>query len=59
MIQETPQAERFKQQLRDSLLQETQSSSAIKIAKHDHVYTGVIHVIDTVLTLSTAKSPPS
>ncbi|MCI0660543.1 MAG: cyclic nucleotide-binding domain-containing protein [Acidobacteria bacterium] len=39
MIQETPQAERFKQQLRDSLLQETQSSSAIKIAKHDHVYT--------------------
>jgi CRP-like cAMP-binding protein len=39
MIQETPQAERFKRQLRDSLRQETQDSRAIKIAKHDHVYT--------------------
>jgi CRP-like cAMP-binding protein len=39
MGQETPQAERFKQQLRDSLRQETQNSRAIKIAKHDHVYT--------------------
>ncbi|HEV2665507.1 MAG TPA: cyclic nucleotide-binding domain-containing protein, partial [Blastocatellia bacterium] len=39
MIQETPQAERFKQQLRDSLRQETQDSHAIKITKHDHVYT--------------------
>ncbi len=39
MVQETPQAERFKQQLRDSLLQETKNSRAIKIAKHDHVYT--------------------
>jgi CRP/FNR family transcriptional regulator, cyclic AMP receptor protein len=39
MIQETPQAERFKQQLRDSLRQETQNSRAIKIAKHDHIYT--------------------
>jgi hypothetical protein len=40
MIQETPQAERFKQQLRDSLQHETHNSRAIKIAKHDHVYTG-------------------
>jgi CRP/FNR family transcriptional regulator, cyclic AMP receptor protein len=39
MIQETPQAERFKRQLRDSLRQETQDSHAIKIAKHDHIYT--------------------
>ena len=39
MIQETPQSERFKQQLRDSLRQETQDSRAIKISKHDHVYT--------------------
>jgi CRP/FNR family cyclic AMP-dependent transcriptional regulator len=38
MIQETPQAERFKRQLRDSLRQETKDSHAIKIAKHDHVY---------------------
>jgi CRP-like cAMP-binding protein len=39
MIQETPQAERFKQQLRDSLRQETRDSHAIKIAKHGNVYT--------------------
>jgi CRP/FNR family transcriptional regulator, cyclic AMP receptor protein len=39
MVQETPLAERFKQQLRDSLRQETQNSRAIKIAKHEHVYT--------------------
>ena len=39
MIQKTPQAERFKQQLRDSLRQETRGSRAIKIEKHDHVYT--------------------
>ena len=39
MIQETPQADRFKQQLRDSLVNETQNSRAIEIAKHDHVYT--------------------
>jgi CRP/FNR family transcriptional regulator, cyclic AMP receptor protein len=37
--QETTQAERFKQQLRDSLLNETLNSRAIKIAKHDHIYT--------------------
>jgi hypothetical protein len=41
MIQETPQAERFKQQLRNSLRKETQDSRAIKIAKHNHVYTCV------------------
>jgi CRP/FNR family transcriptional regulator, cyclic AMP receptor protein len=39
MIQETPQSERFKQQLSDSLRQETRGSRAIQIAKHDHVYT--------------------
>jgi CRP/FNR family transcriptional regulator, cyclic AMP receptor protein len=39
MIQETSQAERFKRQLRDSLINETLNSRAIKIAKHDHVYT--------------------
>ena len=39
MIQETPQAERFKQQLRDSLRREAFNTRAIKIAKHDHVYT--------------------
>lgn len=39
MIQETPQAERFKQKLRDSLVNETFNSVAVKIAKHDSVYT--------------------
>jgi CRP/FNR family transcriptional regulator, cyclic AMP receptor protein len=38
MIQEIPQAERFKRQLRDSLVNETLNSRAITIAKHDHVY---------------------
>jgi CRP-like cAMP-binding protein len=38
MIQEIPQAERFKRQLRDSLRCEIQNARAITIAKHDHVY---------------------
>jgi CRP/FNR family transcriptional regulator, cyclic AMP receptor protein len=43
MIQETPQADRFKQQLRDSLRQETLNSRSITVAKHAHVYTGGDH----------------
>ena len=39
MIQETPQADRFKQQMGESLRQETLNSSAVTIAKNDHVYT--------------------
>ena len=39
MIQQTPQADEFKQQLRDSLLRETMNSRAIKIARHTNVYT--------------------
>jgi CRP-like cAMP-binding protein len=39
MIQKTPQADQFKQKLRDSLLNETLNSRAITIAKHDHAYT--------------------
>lgn len=39
MIQHAPQADRFKQQLRDSLLRETKDSRTIKIAKHDSIYT--------------------
>jgi len=38
MIQETPQADLFKQ-MRESLRQETLNSRAVTIAKHDHVYT--------------------
>ena len=39
MIQQTPQADRFKQQLRDSLQRETVNSRAVKIARHANVYT--------------------
>jgi CRP-like cAMP-binding protein len=39
MIQETPQTDLFKQQLRESLLRETLNSRAVTIEKHDHVYT--------------------
>ena len=39
MIQETPQADRFKEQLRDSLQMETLNAHAFTIPKHSHVYT--------------------
>jgi len=39
MIQETPQAERFKQHLRESLRHETLNSRTVKIARHANVYT--------------------
>src|SRR5437867_2379591 len=38
MIQQTPQADRFRQQLRDSLQRETLNSRAVKIARHTNVY---------------------
>jgi CRP/FNR family cyclic AMP-dependent transcriptional regulator len=38
MIQETPEAEQFKKQMRDSLQHETLNSRAVKIARHDSVY---------------------
>src|SRR5216117_1945082 len=39
MIQQTPQADRFKKQMFDSLRRETLNSRAIKIVKHSNVYT--------------------
>jgi CRP/FNR family cyclic AMP-dependent transcriptional regulator len=39
MIQQTPETDKFKLQLRDSLQRETQNSRAIKIARHANVYT--------------------
>src|SRR3972149_2541812 len=39
MIQQTPQAGEFKQQLHDSLQRETLNSRAVKIARHASVYT--------------------
>src|SRR5688572_24469605 len=38
MIQQTPQADEFKRQLRDSLQRETLSTRAVKIARHASVY---------------------
>ena len=38
-IQQTPQAEEFKRQLRDSIVRETVNSRALKVARHDNVYT--------------------
>ena len=39
MIQQTPQANRFKQQLRESLQHETLNSRTVKVARHANVYT--------------------
>jgi CRP/FNR family cyclic AMP-dependent transcriptional regulator len=39
MIQQTREADKFKEQLRDSLRRETQDSRAVKIARHTNVYT--------------------
>jgi CRP-like cAMP-binding protein len=39
MIQQTPEAERFKQQMRDSLRHETLNSHAVTIPRHANVYT--------------------
>src|SRR4029453_3615591 len=38
-IQQTPQADEFKQQLRDSLMRETMNTRAVTIARHANVYT--------------------
>jgi CRP-like cAMP-binding protein len=39
MIQETPEAERFKLQMRDSLRRETLNSRAVTIPRHANIYT--------------------
>jgi CRP-like cAMP-binding protein len=39
MIQQTPQADLFKKQLGESLLRETMNSRAVKIARHENIYT--------------------
>ena len=39
MIQQTPEAERFKEQMRDSLQHETLNSHAVTIPRHANVYT--------------------
>ncbi len=39
MIQDYPETNRFKEQMRESLRREVKNSRAIKIAKHANVYT--------------------
>lgn len=39
MIQDTPQADEFKDQLRDTLEHETRNSRSIEIERHANVYT--------------------
>ena len=39
MIQQTPQSDLFKKQLAESLQREARNSRAVKIARHDNVYT--------------------
>jgi len=39
MIQQTPQADLFKKQLGESLLREAMNSRAVKVARHENVYT--------------------
>jgi CRP-like cAMP-binding protein len=39
MIQQTPQADKFKQQLRNSLERETLNTRAVKVPRHANVYT--------------------
>jgi CRP/FNR family cyclic AMP-dependent transcriptional regulator len=52
MIQQTPEAERFKQQMRDSLQHETLNSRAVKIARRANVYScgdqdGMVYFIES------------
>ncbi len=52
MIQQTPEAERFKQQMRDSLQCETLNSRAVTIPRHANVYTcgdqdGMVYFIES------------
>jgi CRP-like cAMP-binding protein len=39
MIQQNQQSDQFKEQMQGSLFNETKNASAIKVGKHDHVYT--------------------
>jgi len=52
MIQHTPEADRFKQQMRESLRHETINSRAVTIPRHANVYTcgdqdGMVYFIDS------------
>ena len=52
MIQENPEIDKFKQQLRDSLQSETLNSRSVKVPRHENVYNsgdgdGMIYFIET------------
>src|SRR4030095_821430 len=38
MIQQTPESDRFKTEMRNSLLKETKNSRPVKVAKNNHIY---------------------
>src|ERR1051325_2385587 len=54
MIEHNPNTILFKEQMRDSLQRETRSSSALKVAKNDHVYT-VGETIEKVYFIESGK----
>ena len=39
MLQQTPQSDQFKEQMRGSLFSETRNSTAIRVPRHNYVYT--------------------
>ena len=52
MIQDNPEIDKFKQQLRDSLQSETLNSRSVKVPRHENVYNtgdgdGMIYFIET------------
>ena len=54
MIENSPETDRFKQEIRASLERETRNSIQIKIAKHDNVY-AVGSELDTVYFIESGK----
>lgn len=54
MIEHNPNTILFKEQMRDSLQRETRNSGALKIAKHDNVYT-VGEAIEMVYFIESGK----
>lgn len=54
MIQDNPATDLFKQQMRNSLQHETKNSRAIKIAKHNNVYT-VGEAVETVYFIESGQ----
>ena len=54
MVQDNPETERFKEQMRNSLQRETRNSRAINIAKHSNVYT-VGEAVESVYFIESGK----